>query len=258
MHPMLYTATKAIRSAGNFIATKYDFYNHFTNNSINKNYLINTIKKTAETIMITIIHQSYPNHIVHTINNNINTTNNTTQWIINILDNKINFLKKMPSFSLSIAVRINNNTEIATIYNPINNELFTAARGYGAQLNNYRLRINNNIISDILIISIDINSKNCNNIIKLHKYAINKILKQFINYRCTGSDNLDLAYVAAGRIDCFIRIYINSLNYYAGELLIKEAGGRTANIMKLIHHSNMNIFIAGNQDLVNLLTQYKY
>ncbi|STV06827.1 inositol-1-monophosphatase [Klebsiella pneumoniae] len=54
-----------------------------------------------------------------------------------------NFVKRLPHFSVSIAVRIKGRTEVAVVYDPMRNELFTATRGQGAQLNGYRLRGSN-------------------------------------------------------------------------------------------------------------------
>ncbi|STM81005.1 inositol-1-monophosphatase [Escherichia coli] len=62
------------------------------------------------------------------------------QWVIDPLDGTTNFIKRLPHFAVSIAVRIKGRTEVAVVYDPMRNELFTATRGQGAQLNGYRLR----------------------------------------------------------------------------------------------------------------------
>ncbi|WP_275429624.1 inositol monophosphatase family protein, partial [Enterobacter hormaechei] len=65
------------------------------------------------------------------------------QWVIDPLDGTTNFIKRLPHFSVSIAVRIKGRTEVAVVYDPMRNELFSAVRGQGAQLNGYRLRGSN-------------------------------------------------------------------------------------------------------------------
>ncbi|VTR29222.1 inositol-1-monophosphatase [Actinobacillus pleuropneumoniae] len=67
--------------------------------------------------------------------------NENVQWVIDPLDGTTNFVKRLPHFAVSIAVRENGRTTVGVVYDPIRNELFTAVRGEGAKLNEFRLRV---------------------------------------------------------------------------------------------------------------------
>ncbi len=93
-------------------------------------------------MIIDTIRKSYPQHTIITEESGeLESTNQDVQWVINPLDGTTNFIKRLPHFAVSIAVRIKGRTEVAVVYNPMRNELFTATRGQGAQLNGYRLAV---------------------------------------------------------------------------------------------------------------------
>ncbi|MDE5285899.1 MAG: inositol monophosphatase, partial [Buchnera aphidicola] len=98
----------------------------------------------AHKIIKDIIYKSYPDHIILDKNNySIIDKNKKIYWIINELDGKNNFSKYLPHFCISIAIIIKGITEISVIYDPIKNDLFTAVKGHGSQLNGYRIRCTN-------------------------------------------------------------------------------------------------------------------
>ena len=102
------------------------------------------VDKAAEAIIIETIRKSYPQHTIITEESGEHEgTDQDVQWVIDPLDGTTNFVKRLPHFSVSIAVRIKGRTEVAVVYDPMRNELFTATRGQGAQLNGYRLRCSN-------------------------------------------------------------------------------------------------------------------
>ncbi|WP_284150755.1 inositol monophosphatase family protein [Blochmannia endosymbiont of Camponotus sp. C-003] len=145
MHPMLNIAIQAIRRAGNFVVKQYEL---FDKHSIQLNYinnLIYKINKESYNIITTIIQKFYPLHtVVNAWNNhNVNDVNykEDIYWVIVAIDNDVNFIKQFPFFALSISVFIKGHIEIGVIYDPIHNELFSACRGKGAYLNDYRIRV---------------------------------------------------------------------------------------------------------------------
>lgn len=99
------------------------------------------VDKAAEAVIIDTIRKSYPQHTIITEESGeLEGTDQDVQWVIDPLDGTTNFIKRLPHFAVSIAVRIKGRTEVAVVYDPMRNELFTATRGQGAQLNGYRLR----------------------------------------------------------------------------------------------------------------------
>ncbi|MDU2541629.1 MAG: inositol-1-monophosphatase [Klebsiella sp.] len=144
MHPMLNIAVRAARKAGNLIAKHYETPDTVETSQKGSNDFVTNVDKAAEAIIIETIRKSYPQHTIITEESGEHAgEEQDVQWVIDPLDGTTNFVKRLPHFSVSIAVRIKGRTEVAVVYDPMRNELFTATRGQGAQLNGYRLRGSN-------------------------------------------------------------------------------------------------------------------
>ncbi len=138
MHPMLNIAVRAARKAGNLIAKHYETPDTVETSQKGSNDFVTNVDKAAEAIIIETIRKSYPQHTIITEESGEHAgEEQDVQWVIDPLDGTTNFVKRLPHFSVSIAVRIKGRTEVAVVYDPMRNELFTATRGQGAQLNGY-------------------------------------------------------------------------------------------------------------------------
>ncbi|MGP1924586.1 MAG: inositol-1-monophosphatase [Arsenophonus sp. NEOnobi-MAG3] len=251
MHPILTIAIRGARQAGNFIAKSYE-----KPDSIEiiakkgQNDFMTNIDKKAEQIIIEAIQKSYPNHTIITEESGkILGKDEDIQWVIDPLDGTNNFTKRLPHFAVSIAVRIKGRTEIAAIYNPILNELFTSVRGQGAQLNGYRLRLKSNNELEGAIIATGFPFKG-----KQHSAAyiniITKLFKKCADFRRTGSAALDLAYVAGSRVDGFFEIGLKPWDFMAGELLVREAGGIVTDFVGGHNYLTSGNLLAGSPRMV--------
>lgn len=256
MNPMLNVAIQAVRKAGNFIIKQYEIFNK---KNINTNYIYNFIHNTyteSNYIITTIIKKFYPLHTIITTYNNThsfqqNKYQNTTHWIIDPIGNNINFIKQFPFFTVSIAVILKNHTEIGVIYDPIHNELFSACRGNGAQLNGYKIRVNTTT------------QKLYKSILAIHcppeeQYKIVDFLKklyhQNINFRDTGIIILDLAYIAVGRIDgCFAISTKKNHKLSIGALILQESGGLITDFTGSNNYIAEGNIIAGNPRINKML-----
>ncbi|XBC39475.1 MAG: inositol monophosphatase family protein [Buchnera aphidicola (Nurudea shiraii)] len=225
MHPMLNIAIRAVRKGGSILVQNYDNYKTNNKKKIEKQELITKIIKISEKLMTNIIHKSYPEHIIITkTTKNVQNAKLKIIWLINALDGINNFKRNLPHFCVSIAIKIQNITEISAIYDPLRNELFTAVKGQGAQLNGYRMRCNNiNSLKNSLIgmtyacNKFDVNT----NFLKI----FNIFLSRDIKLRFTGCLNLDYSYVAIGRLDFLFNFKIQPFMITAGSLQVKESGG---------------------------------
>ena len=136
MHPMLNIAVRAARKAGNLIAKNYETPDAVEASQKGSNDFVTNVDKAAEAVIIDTIRKSYPQHTIITEESGeLEGTDQDVQWVIDPLDGTTNFIKRLPHFAVSIAVRIKGRTEVAVVYDPMRNELFTATRGQGAQLN---------------------------------------------------------------------------------------------------------------------------
>ncbi|MEI4269857.1 MAG: inositol monophosphatase family protein [Candidatus Dasytiphilus stammeri] len=241
MHPILNIAVRAIRKASNFLTEKYEKIDVIPQRNFS---MISNMLKLARKIIIDVIHQAYPDHAIYS---EYLQEDSDIQWIITSLDGVINFVKKIPHFSIAVAVRIKNRTEIAVIYDFMRNELFTAARGQGSQLNAYRLRrstvertINNMVVGTEY--SSKMYHKDGDTYIKL----VHKMIVQGAEIRSTGARILDLAYVAAGRMDGYFIMGVSMEEIAAGMLIICEAGGLVADFNGGHNYLKKDNFVAAS------------
>lgn len=224
MHPMLNIAVRAARKAGDFIAKSAENKDNIETAQKGSNDFVTNVDKAAEQIIIDIIKKSYPDHtIVGEESGVAEGKDSDYQWIIDPLDGTTNFINDFPHFCVSIAVRIKGRTEIGCVYDPIRNELFTAQRGSGAQLNNKRIRTGSAKELDGTLLATGFPFK-----AKQHAEGfiavVGALFVDCADFRRTGSAALDLCYVAAGRVDGFFELGLKPWDLAAGELIAREAG----------------------------------
>ncbi|WP_339057204.1 inositol-1-monophosphatase [Candidatus Regiella endosymbiont of Tuberolachnus salignus] len=256
MHPMLTIAIRAARKAGDLIAKYYaEPQGSIKTNKKNSNDF--AVDKSAERLIINVIRDSYPSaSIISQKCPALNGGDNETQWIISSLDENSNFTKRLPHCAVSIAVRIKTHTkahtEVAVIYDAIRNELFTAVRGQGAQLNGYRLRIPEykNLTGTTLAAGISIKAKQ-----HAHVYynLLSQLSAQCDNIHSSDSPALDLAYIAAGRVDGFFAIGLSPCSFAGGELLVREAGALVTDFVGGDNYYNSGNLVAGSPRVVETM-----
>lgn len=146
------------------------------------------------------------------------------RWIVDPLDGTTNFLHGIPVFSISIALERQGQIVAAVIYNPAMDELYTAERGGGAFLNDRRLRVAARAKLSDTVIGTGVphlgRGHHGNFLIELRH-----VMGEVSGIRRFGSAALDLAYVAAGRMDGFWEEALSPWDMAAGILLVREAGG---------------------------------
>ncbi|KGQ70862.1 inositol monophosphatase [Chelonobacter oris] len=225
MNPMLNIAIRAARRAGNIIAKGYERPESIETANKRPNDYVTNIDKAAEEAVIEIIRKSYPDHtIIGEESGALEGENKNVQWIIDPLDGTTNFVKSFPHFAVSIAIRENGRTEVGVVYDPIRNELFTAVRGEGAKLNDTRLRVENRRDLDGAILATGFPFK-AKQHMPAHLNIIGALIEDAADFRRSGSAALDLAYVAANRVDGYFEIGLKPWDSAAGDLLVREAGG---------------------------------
>lgn len=140
MHPMLNIAIRAARSAGNLIIRSLQHVEHLEVTTKGRNDFVSDVDRLAEQEIINIIKKAYPDHAILAEESG-EAGNNETVWIIDPLDGTANFLHGFPHYCVSIGIMVKGRIEHGVVYDPLRDELFTASRGAGAQLNDRRLRV---------------------------------------------------------------------------------------------------------------------
>jgi myo-inositol-1(or 4)-monophosphatase len=229
MHPLINIAVRAARRAGEVIVRSLVRLESLEVTSKGRNDYVSEIDRSAEREIIEIIHKHYPEHAILAEESG-SSGDNEAVWIIDPLDGTTNFLHGFPVFAVSIAVQLRGKLEIGVIYDPMRQEVFTAARGEGAHLENHRIRVSKQRGLDGSLLATGFPYR------EDEKYADNYFaMFRMLTTMCSGirrpgAAALDLAYVACGRVDGFWEMGLKPWDTAAGTLMIREAGGRVGTL----------------------------
>lgn len=248
---MLNIAIRAARGAGAIIARSVDRVDRLSITIKSQNDFVSEIDKRAEQEIIYTLQKAFPDHSILAEESGAQ-EGNEYEWIIDPLDGTTNFLYGFPHFAVSIALRYKGRLEQAVIYDPLRDELFTASRGVGAQLNNHRIRVSNRTHLDSALLGTGMPFKEM-----AHLDAYLGMLKSLVptstGIRRAGSAALDLAYVAAGRLDGFWEIGLQPWDMAAGVLLIQEAGGLVTDLSGEDQFMKTGNIVGGNSKILKAL-----
>jgi myo-inositol-1(or 4)-monophosphatase len=225
MQPAVNIAVRAARRAGEIIVRSMNRLESIQVTSKGRNDFASEVDRAAEQEIIAIISKAYPQHAFHAEESG-RTGESETVWIIDPLDGTTNYLHGFPTFAVSIACRHRGRLEHAVIYDPMSQELFTASRGDGARLENRRLRVSNRPGIEGALVATGFPFRANQDYVDSYLAQLKAVMQATAGVRRPGAASLDLAYVAAGRVDGFWEIGLNPWDAAAGALLIQEAGGR--------------------------------
>ena len=136
-----------------------------------------------------------------------------------------NYLHGFPVFAVSIGVQIDGRMAHAVVYDPMRQELFTATRGAGAQLDEHKIRVSGQLEMERALIGTGFPFRQADVDIDPYLSMLGKVVKNTSGVRRPGAAALDLCYVAAGRLDGFWETGLAPWDLAAGSLIIREAGG---------------------------------
>ena len=151
-------------------------------------------------------------------------TDKTNTWIVDPLDGTTNFLHGIPQFAISIGLEREGTIVAGLVYNPANDDLFTAERGKGAFLNDRRLRVASRRRLDDAVIACGLPHYGRGDL-EVGRKELAAVQEQVAGLRRFGSAALDLAWIAAGRLDGYWERNLSPWDMAAGLLLVREAGG---------------------------------
>jgi myo-inositol-1(or 4)-monophosphatase len=229
MQPLLNIAVRAARRAGEVIVRSLNRLESLTVTSKGRNDFVTEVDRAAEREIIATIRRHYPEHAFLAEESGRSGTHETL-WIVDPLDGTTNFLHGFPVFAVSIACQIRGRLEHAVIYDPMRQELFTASRGAGAHLDNHRIRVSKARSVDGALIATGFPYRANTRYLDAYLAMLRAVIERAAGVRRPGAAALDLAYVAAGRVDAFWEIGLSPWDTAAGTLLIQEAGGRTGTL----------------------------
>ncbi|MGH6609329.1 MAG: inositol monophosphatase family protein [Burkholderiaceae bacterium] len=228
MQPLLNIAVRAARRAGEIIIRGMNRLHRLDVRAKGQNDFVTEIDTQAELEIIEIIRKHYPDHAIlaeESGRSNSSESGDEFVWIIDPLDGTTNFMHGFPQFAVSIGVQRRGRMEHGVVYDPLRQELFTTSRGEGAQLDGKRIRVSSHIGLERALIGTGFPYRSNFEWLDNYMAMLKAVTQQTAGIRRPGAAALDLAYVAAGRLDAFWEFGLSPWDTAAGTLLITEAGG---------------------------------
>jgi myo-inositol-1(or 4)-monophosphatase len=250
MHPLLNIGMRAARRAGDLIVRSLSRLDSIKIDTKGRNDFVSDVDRKAEADIIATVRRSYPDH-AFLAEESGRTGEGEFVWIIDPLDGTTNFLHGFPAFAVSIAVEHRNRLMHAVVYDPMRQEFFTASRGEGAQLEGRKIRISTQRTLEGALIGTGFPYRMGDHI-DAYLAILKVIMSTAAGVRRPGAASLDLAYVAAGRLDGFWEFGLSPWDTAAGTLLIQEAGGRVGTPAGLEYGLGRNV-VAGNPKVYEAL-----
>jgi len=253
MHPSLNIAVKAARRAGQIISRASLDVDLIKVTSKRTNDFVTEVDKAAEAAIIGILREAYPEHAILAEESGAS-GESEYQWIIDPLDGTTNFIHGFPHFAVSIGLAHKGVMTQAVVFDPMRNELFTASRGRGAFLNDRRLRVSKRTKFQEALLGTGFPYRVFEHI-DPYLGMFRDLMRQTAGIRRPGAASLDLAYVAAGRLDAFWELGLAPWDMAAGTLLITEAGGLVGDLTGEARYMQSGNIVGGNPKIFVQLLQ---
>lgn len=191
--------------------------------------LVTEIDHQSEDYLLGEITKRFPDHRVFSEESGERKGSDQDVWYVDPLDGTLNYSHGLAIFCVSIAYEHNGQLQLAVVYDPIADELYTAERGRGAHLNGAPIHVSavGDLKSSLLVTGFpyDAWTNPVNNFAEFERFS-----KRSQGVRRLGSAALDLCYVAAARLDGFWEIRLNAWDVAAGVLIAQEAGATVTNV----------------------------
>jgi myo-inositol-1(or 4)-monophosphatase len=239
---MLNIAVRAARAAGRLTMRFFERVDGIKVTAKGHNDFVSDVDRAAETAIIEHLRGKYPDHAILAEESGAHAGRSKAgsqagsqggadefEWLIDPLDGTTNYLHGFPQWSISIGLRRRGRMELAVVYDPLHEELFTAERGGGALLNDRKIRVTQRRGMEGALIGTGIPFRDHLQL-KVYLPMLEAIIENTAGVRRPGSAALDFAYVAAGRLDGFWELGLRPWDFAAGTLLVTEAGGRVTDL----------------------------
>jgi myo-inositol-1(or 4)-monophosphatase len=262
MDPIVKLGVKAARRAGSLMVRYIDRLERVSVEKKGRRDFVSEIDRMVEEEIIQTIRDSYPNHRIIAEESGVSEPGEATDdeeidWIIDPLDGTTNYLHGDPHFAISIGVRKSGAMVHGIIFDPLRDELFTATRSQGAQLNSRRIRVSGKGSLNEALVGTGFSIQDLRAVDGVMR-VMRGMLPKVSNLKISGSAALDLAYVASGRLDGYWEQGIKPWDMAAGSLLVREAGGLVADFGGGQDFLETGSIVAANPRMFNeLLTLVK-
>jgi myo-inositol-1(or 4)-monophosphatase len=253
----LAVAVHAARTAASVVADAARDLKRLPTFSKDHGDIVSTADVEAEDAIVATIRSAFPGHaILGEESGHIAGARDGGgyKWIIDPIDGTLNFVHGFPYYAVSIALACGADITHAVVFDPVHDECFTAVRGQGATCNGAPLRVSSCLNLDDALLGTVFPTRASP---RLAEYlpTFNHLISRCAGIRRAGACALDLAHLAAGRLDGFWVMSLKSWDVAAGALLVKEAGGRVGDFAGGADFLRSNEVIAAAPGVFNLLRE---
>jgi len=224
---MMKVAAAASLAAGRELLKRYEKFDRSEIKFKSSREIVTRADLASEQIIKKMIKSTFPDHQILSEESGLSGQKSPYFWIVDPLDGTTNFSMHNPLWSISIALCYQGEVQLGIVFAPVLGEIFVAAKGAGAYINGQALHVSNKRLKEA--INTFCHSSNLADV----KRALHYYEKQKLNYfdcRQLGSAAIELAYVAAGRIESLGVPGANAWDVAAGSLLVSEAKGRVTDL----------------------------
>jgi len=243
MQALLNTAVKAARRAGEIAIRQLKHLEEIQVRSKGAHEFVTQVDEAAEASIIRTIQKYYPDH-AFLAEESGNRGESEYTWIIDPLDGTTNFIHGFPVFCVSIALRIKGRLSVGVVYDPNRQEIFTAIRGRGAQVEGHKIRVSGRRDLDNALIGTGFPYRSHDRM-QAYLVMLEQVLLNTAGIRRPGSAALDLANLAAGRLDGFWEFGLKIWDIAAGSLILREAGGLISELDDRYYYLATGNIVAG-------------
>ena len=207
--------------------------------------IVTEADRASEQLIVKRLREHFPDHAVVAEEGGGHSGNSAYRWYIDPLDGTTNFAHSFPMFCVSMGLEKDGELILGVIFDPFHEELFSAEKGSGAHLNNQRIHVSGVDHLEEALVATGFPSKKRHKNANIHFY--HQISMRTHGVRRAGSAALDLAYVAAGRLDGFWEFNLHPWDLAAGKLMVQEAGGCVTDMKGQIHLMDSPSVAASNR-----------
>ncbi len=254
MQPQLNIAISAARQAGEVILRHIEQIHRMPLMAKGEGDYFCEVDLKAEQVIIATLLKAYPDHGIQAEESGNYQEDAESVWVIDPLDGTKNYIHGFPFYAVSIALRVKSRIEHAVVYDPLRHECFSASRGRGARLNDRRIRVSKETQITKAMLSAGLPIRHPE-LAERYMKAYTRFIGQYSATRVTGSAALDLAYVAAGRLDGFWGFAMKPWDIAAGVLLVQEAGGLISDLQGGEHNLDEGNVIAAPPKIFKSMLQ---
>ncbi len=223
----LETAIDIAREAGSLLAHYYERRIGF---ELKGDYdLVTEADRASEKLVVERLNSYFPAHSVLGEEGGLRDNKSEFRWYVDPLDGTTNFAHGYPMFNVTLALERDGEMQCGVIFDPLRQEMFAAELGAGAFLNGRRIHVSQAAQLNVALLSTGFPSRKRHENVNIHFFHQAAMVTHGV--RRGGSAAIDLAYVACGRLDGFWEFGLNPWDMAAGLLIVREAGGRTSDML---------------------------